>query len=52
MISDGGTATLTPATLNGYTTIAFADDGDSVLLMYMDATAGWTIISNQGCTLA
>ena len=52
MISDGGTATLTPTTLNGYTTIAFADDGDSVLLMYMDSTAGWTIISNQGCTLA
>ena len=52
MITDGGTATLTPTTLNGYTTIAFADDGDSVLLMYMDATAGWTIIANQGCTLA
>ena len=48
----GGTATLTPTTLNGYSTIAFADDGDSVLLLYLDATSGWTIISNQGCTLA
>ena len=52
MISDGGDATLTPATLNGYATITFNTDGDSVLLMYMDSTAGWTIISNQGCTLA
>ena len=53
MITDGGgTATLTPTTLNGYSTIAFADDGDSVLLLYLDATSGWTIISNLGCTLA
>ena len=53
MITDGGgTATLTPAILNGYATIAFADDGDSVALMYLDGTSGWTIISNQGCALA
>jgi len=52
MISDGGTATLTPTTLNGYATIAFADDGDSVLLIYLDSTNGWSIIANQGCTLA
>ena len=53
MITDGGgTATLPPTTLNGYSTIAFADDGDSVLLLYLDAPSGWTIISNQGCTLA
>ena len=35
-----------------YATIAFADDGDSCLLLYLDSTSGWTIISNQGCTLA
>ena len=53
MITDGGgVATLTPAILNGYATIAFGDDGDSVMLMYLDGTSGWTIISNQGCTLA
>ena len=53
MITDGGgNATLTPSPLNGYATIAFGDDGDSVMLMYLDATSGWTIISNQGCTLA
>ena len=52
MVTQSGTATLTPSTLNGYSTIAFNTDGDSVLLLYLDSTAGWTIISNQGCTLA
>ena len=52
MISYGGVATLTPSTLNGYTTIAFGTDGDCVMLLYTDATNGWSIISNQGCTLA
>ena len=52
MVTDGGTATLTPTTLNGYSTIAFDTDGDSVLLLFVDATHGWSIISNQGCTLA
>jgi len=52
MIADGGTATLTPTTLNGYSTIAFDTDGDSVVLIYLDSTNGWSILSNQGCTLA
>ena len=52
MITDGGTATLTPTTLNGYSTIAFDTDGDSVVLIYLDSTNGWSILSNQGCTLA
>ena len=52
MISDGGTATLTPTTLNGHSTIAFDDDGDSVVLIYLDSTNVWSILSNQGCTLA
>ena len=52
MISYGGVATLTPSTLNGYTTIAFGTDGDCVMLLFTDATNGWSIISNQGCTLA
>ena len=41
-----------PATLNGYTTIAFDTDGDSVVLIYLDSTNGWSILSNQWCTLA
>ena len=52
MITDGGTATLTPTTLNGYTTIAFDTDGDSCVLLYLDSTNGWSVIANQGCVLA
>ena len=52
MITDGGTATLTPTTLNGYTTIAFDTDGDSCMLYYAGSTPGWCVIANQGCVLA
>ena len=53
MITDGGgTATITPTTLNGYATIAFSDDGDACVLLFTDTTNGWSIIANQGCTLA
>ena len=52
MTTGNGPATLTPTTLNGYATIAFNTDGDSVLLLFVNATHGWSIISNQGCTLA
>ena len=52
MITDGGTATLTPATLNGYTTIAFDTDGDSCMLYYAGATPGWCVIASQGTVLA
>ena len=52
MITQSGTATLTPTTLNGYTSIAFNTDGDSCTLLYLDSTNGWSIVSNQGCTLA
>ena len=51
MVSYGGVATLTPTTLNGYTTIAFNTDGDCAVLIY-NSTGGWSILSNQGCTLA
>ena len=53
MITDGGgTATITPATLLGYSTIALADVGDACTLLYLNATSGWTVVSNQGCVLA
>ena len=53
MITDGGgTATITPATLLGYSTIALADVGDSCTLLYLNSTSGWAVISNQGCALA
>ena len=52
MISHGGTATLTPTTLNGWTTIAFDSDGDSVTLLVTDATNGWCFVGAHGATIA
>ena len=53
MITDGGgTATITPATMMGYSTIALDAVGDSCTMLYIDATSGWAVISNQGCALA
>ena len=51
MTTDGGTATLTPTTLNGYSTIAFDTVGDACTLVY-NSTGGWSVIGNQGCVLA
>jgi len=51
MVTDGGDATLTPATLNGGTTIVFNDAGDSVMLIY-NTTGGWAVISNNGTTIS
>ena len=53
MITDGGgTATITPTNLLGYSTIALADAGDACTLLYLNSTSGWTVVSNQGCALA
>jgi hypothetical protein len=50
-VSDGGgTGTLTPTTLNGYTTITFNDQGDSVTLQY--GTSGWAIMSAFNVVIA
>ena len=51
-ISIAGNVTLTPTTLLGYSTVTFNTTGDTLLLMYLDATSGWTIISHLGCALA
>ena len=51
MVTDGGDATLTPATLNGGSTIVFNDAGDSVMLIY-NTTGGWSVISNNGTTIS
>ncbi len=47
MIVDGGDATLTPTTGLGFSTIVFADAGDSVLLQFASA-GGWAIIGSAG----
>ena len=47
-----GGAVLTPTTLNGYSTITFNTAGDTVVLMFLDAIAGWTVLSNFDCVVA
>ena len=47
-VDGGGTGTLTPATCTGFTTIAFADAGDSAVLMYINDFGGWRIWSVHG----
>ena len=46
MITDGGDATLTPATMANGTTLTFADAGDSAILMWM--ATGWQVIGIGG----
>ena len=46
MITDGGTATLTPATFKQGTTLAFADVGDTAMLMWI--ATGWVVIGAYG----
>ena len=52
MQTDGGTGTLTPTagTLSGYTTIAFADVGDWVILKFNGLQ--WEVKASRGVTLA
>ena len=45
-ITDGGTATLTPATMQNGTTLAFADAGDAATMIY--STGGWAVIGMGG----
>jgi len=52
MKTDGGTATITPAALLGYSTIALDDVGDCVRLLYVSDLAKWVILSNIGAALA
>ena len=46
-ITDGGDATLTPATMNDGTTLTFADAGDSAILCWIGAS-GWQVIGAWG----
>lgn len=49
LVTDGGgTGTLTPVTATGWATIAFADAGDVAVLLYVNDTMGWVILSTYG----
>ena len=50
MITDGGDATLTPANLQGGTTLTFNDVGDTVTLVFNGTK--WVVMANNGATLA
>ena len=45
-ITDGGDATLTPATMNDGTTLTFADAGAAAILMWL--ATGWQVIGAWG----
>jgi hypothetical protein len=48
----GNRMVITPATLNGYSTITLLNDGESVDLLYDNGGgAGWTVIGGNGYTL-
>lgn len=49
LVTDGGgDGTLTPANATGFTNVVLADAGDQVVLLYIDDTVGWVLISATG----
>ena len=50
--TSGGTFVCTPTTLNGGTTLTFAQDGDACTLLFTDATNGWSVVGNNGVAVA
>jgi hypothetical protein len=49
LVTDGGgTGTLTPTTKTNWVSVALADAGDQVVLLYVDDTIGWIILSATG----
>ena len=48
----GGSGILTPTTLLGGSTITFASAGDTVTLYYVNDTYGWSVIGQNGVTIA
>jgi hypothetical protein len=48
LISSGGAATITPATLTGFATIVLTAQSDFVTLLYVDDIIGWIILGMGG----
>jgi hypothetical protein len=51
-IVDGGSGVLTPTTFTGGSTITFTNAGDTATLYYVNDTYGWTVIGQNGVTIA
>lgn len=49
--ADGGTAVITPATANGFTTVTLNADGDGVTLIYSTLN-GWNCVGENSATFA
>ncbi len=50
MIADGGNSVVTPANANGFSTITFADVGDTATLIFTGSK--WNILSSHSVTVA
>lgn len=50
MIADGGNSVVTPANANGFSTVTFADVGDTATLIFTGNK--WNIISSHSVTVA
>ena len=50
MVADGGNSVVTPANANGFTSITFADVGDTATLIFTGSK--WNIISSHSVTIA
>ena len=50
MIADGGNSVVTPANANGFSTITFADVGDTATLIFTGNK--WNILSSHSVTIA
>ena len=44
IVTDGGEATITPATSTGWATAVLTDDIDGISMMYIDDTVGWIVL--------
>lgn len=57
-VYDGGdividkTGAVTTTTTTGWSTITLNTSGDIVTLLFLDASSGWIVIYNSGCTIA
>ena len=50
MITDGGNSVVTPTNANGFSTVTFADVGDTATLIFTGSK--WNIISSHSVTIA
>jgi hypothetical protein len=50
-VGHSGTWVVTPDTATGFTAITFDTAGENAMLLYVDDTIGWIVVSNEGATV-